>query len=383
MQDKHYMNMNKASELGLYIHVPFCASRCDYCAFYKTLPNKKDFQIYLDALKIELDSYKKISPDTIFIGGGSPSVLTESHLEKLCEILEEVKNVREFTVEVAPSSVSKKKLELFKQMGVNRISIGAQSFDENILKILGRTQSLKILYKALDEIAEANFKEFNIDLIFAIKNQTLKIFENDINIATNYPITHMSAYCIEYESGTALCAGNQNQDDNEFDEHEKREIEFVKFARQKISSKEFRPYEISNFAKEGHECAHNLGAWNMNNWIGIGPSAASQYNNMRYKNTASLNDWAKGVFENNFAREDIISLDNEELFLSGIIFGLRMSSGIDLKKLKERFSIKNPEKYADVIKNFCDENLMKKNSDRIFLTENGMLLADAIAAQFC
>jgi len=377
MQEKHYTNMNKASELGLYIHIPFCAGMCDYCAFYKTLPTKSDFQIYLDALNLELNSYKKLLPDTIFIGGGSPSILTENHLEKLFEILEPVKNVREFTVEVAPSSITKKKLEFLKSNGVTRISIGAQSFDENMLKTLGRKQTLKILYKSLDEIAECNFKEFNIDLIFAIKNQTLKIFEKDIDIAMSYPITHLSAYCIEYESGTALCAGKHAECDSE------REIEFVKFAHQKIDSKKFRRYEISNFAKESHECAHNLGVWNMNNWIGLGPSAASQYNNVRYKNTASLNDWAKGVFENNFAREDIINLDNEELFLSGIIFGIRTLSGVDLKNLKKRFPIKNPEKYSDIIQSLREKNLMSKIDDRIFLTENGLLLADAIAAEFC
>lgn len=371
--------MRAPSKLGLYVHVPFCANRCDYCAFYKETLTPNSFDDYLLGVKTELSLYKDFDPETIFIGGGTPSFLPEKKLAALMEILRSyTKNVREFTVEVSPLSINRQKLEILKEGGVSRISVGIQSFNEKVLQTLGRKVAVKKNYEALALIASANFADFNADFIFAVNGQTTKDFARDIEIAAKYPLNHISAYCIEYESKTPLCAGRiaTNAD-------EEREADFVEFAALCLKEHGFYRYEISNYAKPGCECAHNLGTWNMYEWVGVASGAASQYNNVRSKNIENLKLWCNALKTNKSFKLESEKIDNEELFLSAIIFGLRMVRGVDLNELAKRFPITDPKKYKPIISDLVAENLATLQSGNLRLTKKGLLLADAVALRFC
>ncbi len=368
----------KASERGLYVHVPFCTNKCDYCAFYKKDISLGDFDLYIKSIELEISKYKDFSPTSIFIGGGTPSALPPKYLKSLLQILsEKSSSCSEFSMEVSPTSINADKLKIAQDFGVNRISIGVQSFNETLLKTLGRRTQLKSIYTALDTISQANFQHFNMDFIFAIENQSTSQLQQDLEIALSYPIDHLSAYCIEYESGTALCAG---LNDREIDEN--NEIEFVEFTSSFLSKNGFKRYEISNFAKNNAFCQHNLGTWNMNEWVGIGASAASQYKNQRYKNLPDFSSWAKNLSLNKNTHIEYETLDDEEMLLSSIIFGLRLIDGFNFSLAKKRFPKANASKYTHIISKLKKENLLIEDYHTLKLTPQGLLLADAIALDF-
>ncbi len=382
MQDKDLVlskNFYNPSLRGLYIHVPFCTNKCDYCAFYKKDISLGDFDLYIKSIESEISKYQDFYPTSIFIGGGTPSALPPKYLKALLEIVERYssKSCIEFSMEVSPTSINVDKLKIMQDFGINRVSIGVQSFDESLLKTLGRRTQLKSIYNALDSISEARFKHFNLDIIFAIENESTTQLQRDLEIALSYPIDHLSAYCIEYESGTALCAGMQ---DREIDEN--NEIEFVEFASDYLGKNDFKRYEISNFAKDNAFCQHNLGTWNMNEWVGLGPSAASQYKKKRYKNLIDFNSWATKISKGENTHIEYEELDDEEMLLSCFVFGLRLIDGFDFKLAKERFPKANPKKYTSTINKLKSENLLIEEGNTLKLSSQGLLLADAIALEF-
>ena len=209
---------------GIYVHVPFCAAPCGYCRFYKRVPTGDDIREYVKICSRELellaDSPGFLPPDTIFWGGGTPSILPESAFEKLAGAFRRFPKPREWTIEVSPSTISREKLSLYKQAGVTRISLGVQSFDEGVLRSLGRAHSLKSTLEAIDAVAETGFDNFSIDLIFGAKGQTEEMWRADLRRAAKCPVNHISAYCLEFENGTSFCGGIP-----EGDEIQKRERE--------------------------------------------------------------------------------------------------------------------------------------------------------------
>lgn len=263
---------------GIYVHVPFCAAPCGYCRFYKRVPTGDDIREYVKICTRELellaDSPGLPPPDTVFWGGGTPSILRESEFEKLAGAFGRFPKPREWTIEVSPSTISREKLSLYKQAGVTRISLGVQSFDEGVLKSLGRSHSLKSTLEAIDAVAETEFDNFSIDLIFGAKGQTEEMWRADLRRAAKCSVNHISAYCLEFENGTSFCGGIP-----EGAEIQKREREgdFFEIAMDELPELGFKQYEISNYARPGGECLHNLSTWNMAQWVGIGPSAASQF----------------------------------------------------------------------------------------------------------
>ncbi|MFI3291558.1 MAG: radical SAM family heme chaperone HemW [Opitutales bacterium] len=382
MQDKNLnllKNFNTASPKGLYLHVPFCTNKCDYCAFYKKNIGAGDFELYINSLSLEISKYPEFQPTSIFIGGGTPSALSNKYLRQMLEILKSkiTSDCVEFSIEVSPSSINAEKLEIMRDFGVNRISMGVQSFDESLLRTLGRHTQLKQIYKAIDTISTANFEHFNLDLIFAMQGETLEQLESDLKKAITYPIDHLSAYCIEYESGTALCAGMNTKDIDE-----NREIEFVEFTSNLLKRNGFERYEISNFAKNGAYCKHNLGTWNMNEWVGLGASAASQYKNMRYKNLQDFNSWAEKLSKGENTFIECEKLDDDEMLLSSIIFGLRLIKGFNYTQAKARFAKANSQKHRATINKLKSEDLLLEEGDTLRLSPKGLILADAIALEF-
>lgn len=367
---------------GIYVHVPFCAAPCGYCRFYKRVPTGDDIREYVKICSRELellaDSPGFLPPDTVFWGGGTPSILQESAFEKLAGAFGRFPKPREWTIEVSPSTISREKLSLYKQAGVTRISLGVQSFDEGVLKSLGRAHSLKSTLEAIDAIAETGFDNFSIDLIFGAKGQTEEMWRADLRRAAKCPVNHISAYCLEFENGTSFCGGIP-----EGAEIQKREREgdFFEIAMDELPALGFKQYEISNYARPGGECLHNLSTWNMAQWVGIGPSAASQFGGVRYRNSPNFSKWKSGVGSGKFAREDIVVLDDEEMFSSALIFGLRMGVGVDMDILGMRFPSADRQRYEKPLEFLSSEGLIERDGARVRLTRSGKMLADSVAVE--
>ena len=281
--------------LGIYVHVPFCASTCDFCAFYQEAPHREDLDRYLEGIAREL---KLAGPgraaDTVFWGGGTPSALAARDLAQLGRALLDHLGAppHEWTVEMAPSSVKADKLAALRELGVNRLSLGVQSFSPATLAALGRRHSPAQVYAAVDLIRAAGFDNFNLDLIFAVPGQTQKEWLADLAEAVRVAPAHLSTYCLTFEEDTALwlkLARGQVRPDVEVD------AALYEATWDFLDAAGYRQYEISNYARPGRECAHNLDTWAMGEWVGLGPAAASQFRGARYANPADLARWLKGV----------------------------------------------------------------------------------------
>ncbi len=370
--------------LGVYLHVPFCAKPCGYCRFYKKVPTEADIQYYIDTLRTEVNFFKEqnknLKPvNTMFWGGGTPSILEPKQIENIAVIFADMLPTQEWTVEVSPSTITQEKLDAFKRIGVNRISLGVQSFSDKTLQRLGRAHSLDSTLKAIDLIGESNFQHFSLDLIFGADSQTQEDFRKDIEHAVATPVDHISAYCLEFENGTSACTGLKT--DSALEKN-CSDADLFLTTMDMLSECGFTQYEISNYARTPQaQCLHNLSTWHMAEWIGFGPSGASQFNGRRYRNASMLKTWAEGIENNSAKLEDIVLLDDEEMFSSALIFGLRMNAGIDFSELRERFPKANAQQYIQVLKNLEQEHLLTINNNNIALTQLGRLYADSIAVE--
>ena len=369
---------------GIYLHVPFCVQNCDYCRFYKRTPDKSTIDAYIDAIAKEINLAKAQypqnlrTPETMFWGGGTPSILSEKNIEHLANVFGELLPTREWTVEVAPTNATLSRLQTFKDVGVTRISMGVQSFNEKTLATLGRKHTLKATLDAIERIASIGFDHFSIDLIFGAKGQTPEEWLADIKRAAQCPVDHISAYCLEFESATSCCAGRLPDEDYQESE---REGEFLEIAMDNLSAFGFQQYEISNYAKPNCKCLHNLATWNMSQWLGFGPSSASQFAGKRFRNTPNFDNWLNAINKGSQIHEDVVTLDDSELFADALIFGLRMVDGIDFSTLCKRFPNADSEKYLPTIDFLESEKLIEKSGDKIKLTKRGRLVADAIAVE--
>lgn len=368
--------------LGIYCHVPFCASTCDFCAFYQEKPRRGDLDRYLQAMELEfarLPTNRVI--ETVFWGGGTPGLLAAKDLERLGRSMLDnlVQSPMEWSIEMAPSTVKKDKLAVLRDMGVTRISMGVQSFDADLLESLGRLHNPKQIYKAWELIQNAGFPETNLDLIFAIPNQSLQQWEADVKEAAMLGPGHISTYCLTFEEDTALyvkLAKGQIRID------ESREIQFYETGWEGLQELGYQQYEISNFAKPGGECVHNLNTWRMQEWMGCGPSAASQYAGERYQRPANLDRWIEGMISGTPAKEELVTLDDQMLLVDSVVFGLRMNEGINLPKLKERYlESGNLAPLENLLGRLVEEQLLSSEGNHYILSQKGRLLADAIGSE--
>jgi oxygen-independent coproporphyrinogen III oxidase len=331
------MRRDPAAPLGLYVHVPFCSSTCDFCAFYQEEPRRADLDRFLDGIERELELAGPRAPaDTIFWGGGTPTALPARDLLRLGRTLLDHlgQPPREWTVELAPASVKPDKLAALRELGVTRLSLGVQSFSPRTLAALGRRHSPAQVQTALAAIRAAGFDNLNLDFIFAIPGQTRADWLADLRAAVALAPAHLSTYCLTYEEDTALwlkLARGQVRPDPQAD------ADFYEATWDFLGESGFAQYEISNFARPGRECRHNLNTWAMHPWIGLGPSAASQWRGRRYANPPDLERWLAGLAAGSPARVDEVALTPALLAADALIFGLRLNRGVDLAALAARF----------------------------------------------
>lgn len=319
--------------------------------------------------------------DTVFWGGGTPGLLAAKDLERLGQSM--LKNLsqapREWTIEMAPSTVKADKLRVLKALGVTRISMGVQSFDSKLLESLGRLHNPKQIYTAWERIQEADFKQTNLDLIFAIPNQSLDQWAADIHEASKLQPDHISTYCLTFEEDTALYV---KLAEGKIRIDEARELKFYQEGWALLEKLGYTQYEISNFAKPGMECVHNLNTWRMHEWIGCGPSAASQYNGERYQRPANLDVWIEGMVSGKPIKDELVVLNDLILLADSIVFGLRMNEGIDLNELKKRYSITAKLEALDaLLDRLITEELLEDRNGRLSLSSKGQVLCDAIGTK--
>lgn len=367
--------------LGVYVHVPFCATTCDFCAFYQTVPKGDAVRRYVDAVETEaaLVNWDSRRASTAFWGGGTPGLLKAAEIERLGRImLLYAGQPDEWTVELAPATVTPERLAMLKQLGVTRVSLGVQSFDAGLLDALGRQHTPAQVYRAYDLIRGAGFASVNLDLMFALPGQEEAQWRADLTEAMRLAPDHLSTYCLTFEEDTALWVklsqGKVRLDPDKEAAFYARTWEFLEAAG-------YAQYEVSNFARPGHACRHNLHTWHMHEWVGLGPSGASQHAGWRAANPPDLTQWHADLDAGRRATADRVRLTDDLLAADAVIFGLRMNEGVSLPRLRRRFPAAGWSGLEDILPKFLLGGLLAASTEgRISLTPRGRLLADAVGA---
>jgi len=368
--------------LGLYCHVPFCPRPCDYCGFYRFRPTAREIAAYLDGVQLEIErSRPDRSITTVFFGGGTPGMLTERDLRRLGELVRGITRgaPSEWTVELGPSTVRPEKIRLLRDLGVNRFSLGVQSFNLGLLGKIGRCHTPDAARRAFDILRDEGADNVNVDLIIALPEQSLSELTDDLDSALRLAPEHISTYCLTLEEDTAL---RERIEDRGGAIDQEREADHYLRTWSMLEEAGYRHYEISNFAKPGHECLHNLHTWMMHEWIGLGPSAATQYHGVRCTNPPGIEKWLAGLRCDEPALVDVQPLTTRMLIEDTIIFGLRTRDGVCPEAIQMRWHGEDLS-FLDPLWHDLERvgMLFRERRECFHLTQKGMLLADQIALE--
>lgn len=388
----------------VYIHVPFCAVKCHYCAFYSKEPDKETIELYVNSIVKEIQgAAHSAKPKTIFFGGGTPSILPLKHLKTIFSAIHSAgwEGVDEWTVECNPATLNKDKIELFKSYGVNRISLGVQSMDPTLLEKLGRIHTVDMVLKTYGQLRDAGFKNINLDLMFAIPGQTLGVWEQTLDDIISLKPEHMSCYELIYEEDTPLFQSLKSGEVLQLDE-ELAEAMYLKLI-EKLKVNGFHQYEVANFAKNfdsesealdrlseendlnqfpKYACQHNLNYWQGGSYLGLGPSANGYVNGVRYQNVANTSRYSELVATQGYALEwkEVLS----SLARAGEVaaFGFRTSLGWDIDNFFSLTGVRLQEQWGGSISKFVNCGWMEVSKNRIRLTPEGLRFADSVALDF-
>lgn len=370
---------------SLYIHIPFCDHKCIYCDFY-SIVTSDNVDNFLNALKTEIDFYAKIySSDRIitslFFGGGTPSLMSSEYIDKIIGYSKQkfkFDDNAEITLETNPGTVNKEKLIAFRNCGVNRISIGIQSFDDEDLKFLTRIHNRQSALDTVYNADDAGFENINIDLIFNLPGQTKEKWKKNLEQAVALPIKHISAYSLILERGTILnklvLDGKVKIQDEDYD------AELYELTIDYLNDNGFYQYEVSNFAKPDFECVHNKAYWHHQDYIGLGPSAHSFIKNKRWWNYSSLKRYISEVEEKQNAIMNYEILNDHQLQNEYIMLALR-SDGLMLDDYIKKFGPKWLDKHAKDFEILKEQNLIEIRHNTIKLTPKGYAICDEILSK--
>lgn len=370
-----------AAPLGLYVHVPFCASTCDFCAFYQTTPTAKSVESFLAGIRRETELVSWTRPlTTVFWGGGTPGLLAADDLRRLGAVVHGVARgtPAEWTVELAPASVTPERLAALREIGVTRVSLGVQSFQPELLDALGRQHTREQIERAYGRIRDAGFASVNLDLMFALPGQTAEEWAADVRTAVALAPDHLSTYCLTFEEDTKLWVKLSEGRVKLDPEHEARLYEAT-WAQ--LAAAGYAQYEVSNFARPGHACRHNFNTWHMNEWVGLGPSAASQQAGVRGANVADLERWQTLLASGQRVTEDRVALTPALLAEDALIFGLRMNAGVDVAVWRARAPEAPWAEVEGLLERLVADELAVRAGSTVRLTDRGRLLADSVGAE--
>ena len=380
--------------MELYIHIPFCVKKCDYCDFLSFSADEQTQRAYVVALQKELvfygAKYKGRRITTIFIGGGTPSWLREESMQAVMEAVYEnfaVDRDAEITIECNPGTVTEHKFEVYRKIGINRLSIGLQSAHNDELKILGRIHTYEQFLKTYDMARKHGFTNINIDLMSSLPGQTPEIFCDSLHRVLQLKPEHISAYSLIIEKGTPFYdlykfdavrqeAGMQT----ESLPTEEEEYQTTKMTQHILKEAGYHWYEVSNFAKPGYECRHNIGYWKRVDYLGVGLGASSLIDNVRYSNTRDLYTYLSVPADS--LHETAEQITRNEQMEEFMFLGLRMRDGFYRDEFTQVFGIPIEAVYGDALNHLQQEELLLKREGRIYLTDKGMDLNNYVVAQF-
>lgn len=380
----------------MYIHIPFCERKCRYCDFWSAPASFEQREEYVEQLiasiRREADGYKDRQVISIFFGGGTPSILEDGQLERILDTIYQsfqVLETAEITIEVNPGTVDKKKWKAYHKMGINRISIGAQSANDDELRLLGRIHTYEMFEKAYKEARQTGFDNINIDIISSLPGQTRESYAKTLHTFAQLEPEHISAYSLIIEEGTPFHKMFLDEKGNEkiwkeggqeyqlLSEEADRDIYHL--TGEILSNYGYDRYEISNYAKKGYECRHNVVYWRRGEYLGFGANAASLIDSVRYLNETTA-PFAKQV-------EEVLS--KKDQMSETMILGLRMIEGVSVQDFQEKYGIDPQKIYGDVICKFEKQGLLERRKpygntmdERIALTERGLDVANYIMADF-
>ncbi len=369
----------KADSIGLYVHTPLCIKKCNYCDFCSYTEEKAEWrERYIDTLCSEIDGYKdkNLSVNTVFFGGGTPSLLTPLEFEKICSHITKAFSVdssAEFTIEANPKTLTKEKLKAYMSVGVNRLSMGVQSIHENELKILGRIHNCSDFVESYSLARDCGIENINLDLMYGIPEQTPESFEKTLDTVLALSPEHISLYGLILEEGTPFYDLKESLNIPEED----TECDMYYMAAEKLSSAGYSHYEISNYAKSGFECRHNLKYWHNESYVGVGASAYSYLDGMRFGNSSEIDEYLSPLREKYIQKEPINDPDSEAY--DYVMLGLRLSEGISLSDYKSRFGYDFlTEERRKSIKKYSELGMVESCNDRLRLTERGFYISNRI-----
>jgi oxygen-independent coproporphyrinogen-3 oxidase len=369
---------------SLYIHIPFCVSKCIYCDFNSIVIKSQIVDEYLTAIEQELQSTAgKHSFETVFIGGGTPTALNETQLYRLLSIISkhvDLPNLKEYTIEVNPGTLSDEKATIMKNSHVDRISIGIQSFNDRYLELLGRIHSANEAKDIFLNLREKGFENISIDLIYGYPAQTLNEWKKDLRECCKLDPEHISAYCLTYEQGTPIVEMTDSGTLKKLSEEE--ELKMYEFTNDFLRDKGYNHYEISNFAKQGKECRHNTVYWENREYIGIGAGAFSYVNGERYCNIKSVKEY----ISSSRSKKRLIcfseKLPQKQRASEILIMALRMTSGISKKEFIQRSGFDLNELFEKQLNKLTQTGLISFDDERVRLTRKGLSVADSVMMEF-
>ena len=365
-----------------YVHIPFCTQICYYCDFSKVFIKNQPVDSYLEHLIEEYDSYDIKKLRTLYIGGGTPTALSAPQLafllEKLTDKLD-LSYLEELTIEANPGDLDQEKIAVLKDSSVNRISLGVQTFNDRMLKQIGRSHTEKDIYENIANLKKAGFDNISIDLIYALPKQTMEDVKTNVAKAIALDIPHMSLYSLILENHTVFM--NRMRRGKLPLPKEDLEAEMFEYIIAELEKAGFEHYEISNFSKPGFESRHNLMYWDNAEYYGIGAGASGYVDGVRYKNHGPIRHYLQAVEAGNArVQEEELTLHEkmeEEMFL-----GLRKKSGVSKKRFEEKYGLSFEDQYGAVVTELTEQGLLVPDRDIVRMTKKGLFLGDTVAEKF-
>jgi len=371
-------------KIGIYVHIPFCKRKCAYCDFISFSGKQKIIPKYIDSLKREIKECKlntnEYIVETIYIGGGTPSFIESKYIVSIINLLKNIFNISkkaEITIEINPGTIDKEKLQDYKKIGINRLSIGLQSTNSATLKMVGRIHSYKQFLEAYGLARDVGFKNINVDLMIGLPTQLLKDVEQDLKRIINLKPEHISVYSLIIEEGTRIEEKIKNKELYLPSEELERKMYWK--VKNTLEENGYTHYEISNFAKKGYESKHNLSCWNQEEYIGFGLAAHSYINGERYSNTIDFEEYFDWPENSKIIHEKQNKNDKMKEYM---LLGLRKIEGVNISEFKSRF-VENPiYKYRNELNKLNKQELIEIEEDNIKLTNKGIDLANLVWQEF-
>lgn len=378
----------ETQKLGVYIHIPFCVRKCNYCDFLSAPCTDDVKEQYVAALVKEITSaaisLKGYVVDTVFLGGGTPSLLETHQIQRVMEAVWDNfshTSYVETTIECNPGTITEAKAEKWLEMGINRISFGLQSANDKELQGLGRIHTVEEFLDSYLLARGCGFNNINIDLMSALPYQTEESFYGTLRSVAGLAPQHLSVYSLIVEEGTPLYKWVEDGNEDKLPTEEVERRMYYK-TRDILAEYGYERYEVSNYAKKGYECKHNLGYWERKDYVGLGLGASSLINNIRYHNTTELSKYIEEAGQNVFSKEEQESLSIKDQMAEFMFLGLRKTKGIQKEAFEQCFGVKFEDIYGAVLKEQLDKGMLCEKDGYIFLTDLGVDVSNQVLAEF-